>query len=41
MMKGKIIMFSNFNLDKVKLHDKYFAFRRQLVKDYPELFMAE
>lgn len=27
-------MFSNFKLDKVKLNDKYFAFRRELVKKY-------
>ncbi|HZJ82670.1 MAG TPA: beta-L-arabinofuranosidase domain-containing protein [Clostridia bacterium] len=27
-------MFSNFNSDRVKLNDKYFAFRRELVKKY-------
>ncbi len=27
-------MFTNFNLDKVKLTDKYFALRRELVKNY-------
>jgi DUF1680 family protein len=27
-------MFTHFNLDEVKLNDKYFAFRRELVKKY-------
>lgn len=27
-------MFTNFNLDQVKLTDKYFAHRRELVKKY-------
>jgi DUF1680 family protein len=27
-------MFANFNLDKIELNDKYFAFRRELVKKY-------
>jgi uncharacterized protein len=35
---GVFGMFVNFSLDKVKLNDKYFAFRRELVKKYIKEF---